>query len=83
MRRYNKNYSSNKKKVAKPFNAETFDAVGYAITFDFVEKKDQMKLARNLHEIWEEQKPTVLTEEQRYRKLLGRTAKRMNIDYGA
>ena len=82
MRRYNNNSSSKKKKEAKPFNAETFDAVGYALTFDFVAKKDKMKLARNLHDIWEEQKPTVLTEEQRYRKLLGRTAKRMNIDYG-
>ena len=82
MRRYNNNSSSKKKKEAKPFNAETFDAVGYAITFDFVEKKDRMSLARALHDIWEEQKPTVLTEEQRFRKLLGRTAKRMNAEYG-
>ena len=82
MRRYNNNSSSNKKKEAKPFNAETFDAVGYALTFDFVAKKDRMGLARALHDIWEEQKPVVLTEEQRFRKLLGRTAKRINVDYG-
>lgn len=82
MRIYNNNSSSNKKKEAKPFNAETFDAVGYALTFDFVAKKDRMSLARALHDIWEEQKPTVLTEEQRFRKLLGRTAKRMNAEYG-